>query len=161
VLVSAGLVDTEYFTEEGRLRGQYVAQATAYADAGELDRDSVDPVLMPYLLAWSAFIADSGIEIKTIEQKLFNPIGYCGSSDRTGVMPYVGDVVIDTKLGGQYEWHAIQLAAYAACLGAQFRRVNVILKPDATYTIKVHETPQARDFDVFRAALCLHNWRNK
>lgn len=158
VLKSAGLIDTKWFTEEGRDRGTYVSQATAWWELNQLDNDSLDPELEPYLSAWVQFLHDSEIDVQQIEHPVCHPMGFAGTPDRVVFHPTLGSTVIDIKTGGKSTWHALQLAAYAECLGPRFCRMNVYLSPDC-YSVYIHDTPQQRDFDVFRCALGIHNWK--
>jgi len=167
LLAEAGLIDRTWFSEEGATRGTYVHQACHYYDTGELDEESLDPVLIPYLDGWKKFVADTRVTILRAEERIVNErLGITGTPDRVVEWPGVGYAVIDIKSGSLSDWTAIQLAAYKLLLTDAvkdddwprvLKRFAVNLPGDGTY--KVKEYKDRADEGIFLAALAIHNWR--
>lgn len=157
ILQRTGLIDTEFYTEEGRTRGTYVAMATQYLDEGTLDWNTLHEDLMPYIAAWQRFLKDSKAQVKTIEEQVYSEVyGYAGTIDRTVSMQ--GKLwVIDIKLGQAQPWHALQLAAYAKTKPVGYRRANVYLRPDETY--RLVERKEQHDERVFLSAAAVAAWK--
>lgn len=167
LLAEAGLIDRTWFSEEGATRGRYVHTACHYYDTGELDEESLDPVLIPYLDGWKKFVADTRVTILQAEERIDNErLGLTGRPDRVVDWPGVGYAVIDIKSGSLSDWTAIQLAAYKLLLVESrynrewvknLKRFAVNLPGDGTY--KVKEYKDRADEGIFLAALAIHNWK--
>lgn len=163
VLDGAGFIDKEWFTDEARLRGAYVAQATQFDDEGTLDWEALDDGLRGYVEAWRNFKREAGIvEIGSIERRLCNPeLAYAGTLDRL-VMWRFDSWVLDIKTGAKAPWHSLQTAAYAGCLpgvASGYRRGSAILKEDGTYKFIKHS--DWNDWRVFQAALSIYHWKSE
>jgi hypothetical protein len=158
-LKAAGLIDTRWFDDYSRERGSLVHAATALFDRGELDEDSLDPVLRPYLDGWTRFLGETGFQPDRIEQIVFNPLHrYAGTLDRTGRMGGKG-WLLDIKSGAAQAWTALQTAAYAACLPGTWKRGSVELPGDGTY--RLTEYKDRTDFAVFCGALNVAKWKQQ
>lgn len=159
-------VDAERL-DYARLRGSQVHRATHYYDEGDLDIATVDPVLMPYLLAWQKFRVETTFAPTIRETAVFHPVyGYAGMLDRIGTTPNGETVLLDIKTGDSL-MAGPQTAAYleAWCSGhaddlpARLRprhRWTVQLHDTGRYTITIHT--DRRDFRVFLAALELYTY---
>lgn len=163
VLKGVGIIDpSKYAGGDAALRGTYVAEATAMFDRGGLADDMMDPRLIPYLAAWELFIRENHVEMILIEERVWNRnYMYAGTLDRTMVFQN-HHWLIDIKTGARERWHALQTAAYLRALQQgpyPYKRGAVYLKPDGTYRLDVHDSPD--DWDVFLAALAVHNWKEK
>jgi hypothetical protein len=110
LLKQVGLVDSEWFTDEGRLRGQYVHEAIQL----DLEHDlgSVDPGILGYVDAARAFLRDAGAEVVAVERLLADPmLGIGGRPDLIGRC--FGHVtIVDWKCGTPARWHRYQSATY-------------------------------------------------
>lgn len=165
LLAEAGLIDRTWFSEEGATRGTSVHQACHYYDMGELDEESLDPILAPYVEGWKKFRADTGVTILKCEERIDNErLGVTGKPDRIIEWPSVGFAVVDIKSGSLSDWTAIQLAAYKLLLlqdgwdtAKPLKRFAVNLPGDGTY--KVKEYKDRADEGIFLAALAIHNWK--
>lgn len=166
LLAEAGLIDRTWFDEYGATRGSHVHLACQYLDAGELDEDSLDPVLIPYVEGWKRFKADTGIIVRMAEERITSErLGVTGTPDRVVDWPSVGFAVIDIKSGSLSDWTAIQLAAYKLLIiektglpqAERMKRFAVRLPGDGTY--KVKEYKDRADEGIFLAALAIHNWK--
>ena len=128
-------------------------------DLGDLDEQSLDPNLKPYLDAWRTFRGD--LKFDSIEQPLWHPVyGFAGTPDRF-VVGYPQPTIYDIKTGTTvYPVTAIQLAGYAILADIPTaRRLVVQLKPDGKY--QVHEFKERTDRGVFLSALSVYKWRIK
>ena len=166
VLKEAGLIDETWYTEEGAERGKEVALITEMNDKGELDEAllaKTRPQYVGYLVAWGKFVEDRVIEVLAIEERVFNKTwGYAGTVDRRLVLrgPRRAQAIVDIKSGGRGIWEPLQTAGYLGCydvVGAT-RRLAVHLRRNGKYSCYPHEN-FPRDYDVFRSALCLANWK--
>lgn len=157
VLKSAGLIDLTWYTEDARVVGQHAHLACRFDDENDLDESNLPPVVAGRVAAWRAFKRDTGAEVLAIEQPVANEShGYAGTLDRR--IRWHGALwVIELKPATPERWHALQLAAYAACVTQRHRRAVVHLHEDGKYRVREYDDP--RDLAVFHAALTLHNWR--
>lgn len=88
ILKEEGLIDARWFDDWSRDRGSMVHLATAYDDRGELDEESLDPVIAPYLEAWRKFRKESGFGPEKIEVPMQSTAyRYAGTPDRIGELP--------------------------------------------------------------------------
>jgi hypothetical protein len=161
VLTNAGLIDSQWFSEESRLRGTYVHQAILMHVEGDLAEDSLDPALQPYYQAFRAFIDESGFQIDACEERLFDEaLGVAGTLDIRGRFPrpalrHPGVDIIDIKTGSLPSWVGYQTAGYARMLprelGAVRWRWALHLQGDGTY--RLIQLDKRTDEAVFLAAV--------
>lgn len=145
-------------------------------DDDDLDWQTVDPRVEPYLRAWATFRANTGIIPLTRERRLFHPTyGYAGTLDGIFLAtsgPLEGKrVLIDLKVGDPAHAAAhLQTAAYEAAYLAEHAdesidaRWAVQLCPDRQipYRITAYspnpERPDAwRDLQKFLACLTVYH----
>lgn len=151
--------------------GRAVHKATELDDLNQLDEDSLDDALAPYLAAWRQFSRDYRVIWSAVEQVVYHPqLRYAGTLDRHGLvldkptaMGRHVPAIVDIKSGTQlYPSVGPQLAAYHRALNESSvttKRLAVQLKPDATYVAKWHDDPM--DFSVFCSLLTLRSWCGK
>ena len=141
VLKEAGLIDSSFFTPQAAERGQFVHQACALWDKGELDTCALDPVLVPYLEAWQKFRKDSGVIPHTIEMPLYDyQNGFAGTIDRAWTDKN-HCVVADIKSGALPPWFPLQLAGYSILIGG-FYGMGIELRDNGSYSVKVVKTAE-------------------
>lgn len=88
ILKAEGFINTAYYDDWSRDRGSMIHLATAYDDAGELDEENLDPVILPYLKAWRRFRKESGFVPEQIEPPMMSTAyRYAGTPDRIGDLP--------------------------------------------------------------------------
>lgn len=153
-------------------RGHAVHDACAYDDKDDLDEESVDPTIMPYLEAWRTFKSDANYQPLEIELPVVHGrYEYAGTLDRIGMVN--GKVaVIDIKSGILPVIAGPQLAAYLEAYkwmvgGAMVAtpphlpkaRFVVQLKPTGLYSLVKYESLE--DWGVFRSALEIWRWKEK
>lgn len=163
ILTDAGLIDTQWFTEQATIRGTYIHEATALDDADNLDCDTLDESLAGYVAGWRAFLSETGAEILSIEERLCSPaFTYAGTLDRR-IMFQGCEWVVDLKSGGPLRWHTLQTAAYASLaarpqhMPAGLKRATVHLKANGRYSFTPHADP--KDFGIFGATVALYHWK--
>lgn len=167
-LESVGLIDYSFMTAAQRefalARGTAVHLACQLADEDDLVEAELDESLKPYLAAWRRFKAEMNFRCELIEHRVFNPLyRYAGTLDRSGM---IGQAlcIVDIKTNQAAYWTAYQIAAYAACFNKpmRFRRFSVGLHDDGTYlATEYHIKDYARDWNVFLAALTVHNAKER
>jgi hypothetical protein len=172
ILTGAGVICSDWWTEEARERGRIVHAATHYADLDDLDVTSVEQKHHPYISAWDRFKREARFTPDLIEHRIFHRSwGYCGTLDRTGDFDGGGKALIDLKTssghGKPENWWSLQLAAYVKALESMgidtsgYRRINVTLHKDGTF--KVHEQPTEAYRDAWNTFLCclgVFNFKN-
>ena len=156
--------------EEARLRGTLVHKLTEIADqGGDWYEDAIETQLVDYIHAWETFKHDFKVTILESEQRVYHTKHrYSGTFDRILAVPLTSSpYVVDIKTGEEHSQYAIQLAAYSkAASEMQQSRYNlehravVQLNSDATYKFIEYPAKELnQDFEVFLAALTIHNWR--
>jgi hypothetical protein len=151
----AGLIGSQWYTEEARDIGTEVHLATQYCDDPEydVDLDELDDRVRPYVEAWIRFRDETKFWPNGIEARYcFSVDGnrYAGTLDREGRM-FGAFCVIDIKTGQPESWHQIQTAAYASMGDYELHRVAVYLSSDGKYKLERH-TDNA-DYDAWRSLL--------
>jgi len=157
-LTDLSFVNTDLLERASKF-GTAVHRATELYDNNQLDMDSLDPELLPYLEAWDNFLLDYRPEILSIEQRIASMYGYAGTLDRYVAIKGVR-AVIDIKSGTTVpKYTGLQLAAYAQAIteggGQVSHRYAVHLQP---FKYKVLPYRCKNDFTTFKCALNLHRW---
>jgi hypothetical protein len=151
--------------------GTMVHAATELYDLGTLDEDDLDPVLRPYLDAWIRFRKEVDFQPVTVEKRLYHAtFGYCGTSDRTGIVRGKMAVVDIKKMLTLGPTIGPQLAAYQEAHNREgagiTRRYALGLRRDGTYRLQEYTDPS--DLPCFMSLLTIYkaeqtvaNWRKK
>lgn len=171
ILTKAGLIDATWFTEESRQRGTAVHVATWLDDQGNLDEDSVDAAVRPYLESYRAFKRQSirdgkGITIISGEFEVRDRVlDYVGHPDRALTFPgSPRHWIVDLKTGEPARWHTIQTALYAMTYeggSGTPRRAALYLRSDGQPATLIRHLDEA-DFRVAQAAVTIvHFLENK
>lgn len=143
-------------------RGTAVHRATELDDLDDLDEDSLDPMIVPYLEAWRQFKRDTRPVFHAIEQRVFSKRHwYAGTLDRIATLQGVRgismlDIKTCVKVGKEV---GPQTAAYAEAIEGYriSNRFAVQLRPDGTY--RLIPCKERSDWAVFHSALTLYNWK--
>jgi len=159
----SGAIDRSAVLEAAADRGTKVHDACQMFDENDLDIDSLDPIIDPYVRAWIKFREESGFTPKLIEEIVFDPVRrFCGRLDRTGIMGSTfSRVCLDIKTGEVYADAGIQLAAYLSCLQAETGTKRIAVKLSNNGTYRVHEFKDRQDIQIFHAACTLWHWRKR
>lgn len=147
--------------------GQHVHQACDLHDRGELDWNTLDTHLVPYVSAWAKLLADSGAIVVSSEQLVYHSkLKYAGTLDSRIAFPRsVAPHVLDRKTSAVvHPTVGPQTAAYCAAAQAMGLQVSTVrycahLKPDGTYRLIKLTDPA--DMSMFISALNICNWRMK
>jgi hypothetical protein len=147
--------------------GTAVHRATELDDLGDLDEESLDPAIKPYLEAYRKFKEESGFCPLVAEGKLYHPkYQYAGTFDRICGISNGDLVLVDLKTGiADPKIVGPQLAAYVEAWHAQpnkgyiKRRYALKLNKDATY--RLIKLDNKMDFQIFLNALNIYKWRNQ
>lgn len=159
VISAAGLYgDTSHFTEYSRDRGSYVHKAIELSISDELDTDSLDPVIQPYLDAWLRFVSEAGYVSEVCEKVMASEVfRFAGTVDHIGHLNghYC---LLDVKTGAPAPAHAIQTGAYAILLKHPgVKRFSLYLTDEGKY--KLVENKDRQDEQIFKSALALYFWK--
>lgn len=148
-------------------RGDAVHYGCELHDRDELDWDTLEAELAPYVEAWIKFRRQTGFVPDKIEHRMFHPaMRFAGTLDRTGIL-YDLPTVLDIKaVVKTYPSTGPQLAAYETLLRATepdgpkaYQRYAVQLCKDGTY--RLHHYKDPADFGVFVSALTLWKWAER
>lgn len=167
VLKRVGLVDDGYYNIEARDRGSAVHAAIEFLQEGDLKRESIAPLLIPYVEAWERFRDEMGWEPIERPELLVGSEVLRVATRIDGIGRVKGDpriVVANWKTGsGSPEpWHPLQSSGEALLFAETtgrtttlaLRRAAVYLRPDGTYRWHPHPEQEARrDAEDFRAAV--------
>jgi hypothetical protein len=159
ILKDVGLINTRFYDDYGADRGSKVHLAVHYYDMGELDEDTLDPALVPYLDGWKKFLKDTGWKVERSEDPIWHQsLLYAGTFDKVMRMSDKEKAVVDVKSGAVEPAVRIQLSAYAEALGgSKLRRYAVQLPGNRHYGLFPFE--DKTDRSIWLAALSLYNWR--
>ena len=142
VIKSSGLVDYSHCTEYGRKRGTIIHEVVQLINEGDLDEDSVDPLIRPWISAYRAFLSDCAFRLYRSEMIVHSELyGYAGRFDMYGRVNK-RRAIIDVKtgqIGPDVEW---QLGAYMQaakeCGLRPQTAFSLQLRPDGTYRLREH-----------------------
>lgn len=158
ILKTAGLIDTTWFTDQGRDRGSALHEATHYLDEGDLKWDTVDESIASRLSQYQRFKEQVQPEILSIEEAVTNSsFQYCGRLDRR-VRINGREGVLDIKSPSRSPWQALQVALYALCFDRPMARWTLHLSEERYQLI---EHRDRKDYAVAKAAVLLAAWRQK
>jgi len=88
ILAAEGFINTDWYDEWSRDKGSMVHLACHYDITNELDEDSLDDEIRPYLAAFRKFMADSGLKVERSEVPGVNTTHiYAGTPDIVGCFP--------------------------------------------------------------------------
>ena len=159
--------------ESARIRGTLVHQATERHDKGKLTEGNMADLaaakLDGYLLGWRQFLEEMNVEVLEVEQRVYHTKHrYCGTLDR--VIRLDGRLaIVDIKSGMLYPESEWQTSAYleAANDGRTDEKivdryvVKLSQEPSKGRYYKLEAHRDKADFEAFRGALAIANWRTK
>jgi hypothetical protein len=88
ILSAEGFINTDWYDEWSCNKGTQVHKAVHYDVLGELDEESVDEEIRPYLAAFRKFMKESGFKVERSEVPAINTTyGYAGTPDLIGCFP--------------------------------------------------------------------------
>ena len=157
VIREAGLMgDCDFYTEEGRIRGSYIAQAIKLHEDNDLDMESIDPAIRGHFDQYLQFKEKSGFKVFSCEELVCDEVhGYAGMLDLWGELK--DELIVDVKCGAAQPWHSLQLYAYRRAKKSVAKVANLYLSDDSW---KLVERKDRNNEAVFLAALALVKWKH-
>ncbi|MEN3329096.1 MAG: hypothetical protein V7638_3903 [Acidobacteriota bacterium] len=170
--------------KRARERGLYADEAIMLYVDDNLKEDTLDPVLVPFLVGWKKAVAHYGIKVIAYQLRVFHrTYRYAGTLDiladmtkRPSHIRGNGLIVIDLKCTYQIgDEVALQLSAYENAYNDELAagRAATMLEPRAQHRLALqliddnggdfvpHWFNEPTDFMVFVGCLYRHNWRIK
>ena len=124
LLRRAGVVDTEWFSDECRIRGAAVHRLTADYDLQSFTKADIPELVSPYkpwLVAHVGLCDRLGPTWLMVEEALIHPYWrFGGRPDRVGEFDGVLTIT-EVKSGPPDTWHGIQLALQAILVGQEMK----------------------------------------
>lgn len=168
MLRATGYIDPRWFTDGACERGSYAHQAIAWALAGDLDEDLLDPSLRGYLTAARTFLRASDVEALEVETPRYDAtLGIAGTPDVLGtwVAPtgVRRGVLIDWKTGAPQRWHRFQTSIYrhlaqepdeSGVSWPTLDRVCVYLASDGSFLVEPHKDDRF-DWQIASAVIAI------
>ncbi len=146
--------------------GRLAHLATELYDQNDLDMETVDTALIPYLNGWVKFRQDTGFEPQEIELIAAHSVySFAGRIDRVGI---IGNdkVLLDIKTGVVKKTDCLQTAGYQILydegkkVGDKIKkRMAVYLRGDGTYQVVPHT--DKTDANVFLSCLSIVNFNKR
>lgn len=144
--------------------GKRVHLAIQFHNEGDLDPNSIEPDVAPYLQAWLDFVADTQCEVLASELIVRHKFyGYCGTVDliiRSGSRLFLVDIKTSVSLPISV---GPQTAAYKAALVngsrdalSSMTRHALTLRPNGTY--KLVPLQSTRDWTCFMNAIGVYSF---
>lgn len=153
--------------EAARIRGQHVHAACDLIDRDQLDWQSLDPALLPYMEGYRNWLTDSDVTITASELRVANTInGYAGTLDRLAALKNA-EALIDVKATAVLPVTVgPQTAAYANAYAVESgrkapRRYCLHLSPAHRRGYKFTALTDPSDWSVFLSCLNVWKFRNK
>lgn len=162
-LIDFRFVDRDVL-EAARVFGNHVHDAMALLVREELDWQTLDPALVPYILGGKRFLEESGITVIASEMRVACKRMRCaGTLDLAGVLRN-SECVLDFKATAAIPATVgPQTAAYERLYNSMFggpkrKRYCVQLREN---DYRVVPLTDPADISIFQSALNLHHWKQK
>ena len=145
--------------DRARRFGSHVHLATDLFDKGELDLDSLDANLLPYLNAYKTFLSETGFVVTHSEQRVYNArYKYAGTLDKRGTWKNT-TWVLDLKSGAVPRSVGPQVAAYQmACEEKPRKRLCLQLMRNR---YKLHRCEDPADWPIFLSCRNIHQFNDR
>lgn len=163
ILEDVGFINSDFYTEEARVRGQRVHLLCQFFDEGDYSVGEARQFnLDGYVESWRKLKERMAFKILEIEKPGYHPIlKYAGTPDRVAILGNRG-CVLDFKTGDEEFWHPYQSAAYDAMLppvaSGLRKRMGIHLHSDGSMaTPEPHD--DLYDFAHFASMLDVFNQR--
>lgn len=140
------------------LRGTHIHIACELWDKNDLNEETLDPIIKPYLEQYKLALKNEGIEILQNELRRYSEkYLFAGTIDKVAKLKKVKNILIDIKSGVFEKWHFIQLGAYGELIRPEFKideYYDLYLKPDSYNFVK---QDGKKGFSYFLAIMASHN----
>lgn len=133
----AGHINDTHYDAYGAHRGSMVHLACQLHNEGDLNEDTIDPVIMPYYQAYVRFLFDTGFKVLRGEFIAYNEaLGIVCKPDIEGYWPGTKTkCLIDLKSGKLMPWTGLQLAFQRLAIGEPRLRYGLELKKNGKYKL--------------------------
>lgn len=152
-----------------RQRGVAVHRMVELDANGDLDEVALPEWMRPVLAYWREFVAMTDFKILASERRVYHQFGFAGTLDlRATMRGRPGQGIVDIKrsfMGGRVI--GLQTAAYAAADDWGIKKKADCIQWRAALRLREDSPPRLQhyedknDFNVFLAALTMHNWKRK
>lgn len=173
VLKGVGLIDTRFYSDDGRDRGILVHDLIEREEAGvEHDLGSMPTEISARIKAYRLFKADMGYQAEIVETPICHArLGVATKPDSMGKMAGGKRILFDIKTGGKAKWHELQTACQEICIVDSVRAKDIQVEPqlkfpvpryglylmeNGRYRLSQHMGPG--DHAAFIGALALYKW---
>lgn len=130
ILKDEGFIDTSFYDEWSRDKGSMIHLACHYEVTGELDEETLDDEIRPYLSAFRKFMKETGFQVERSEVPGVNTTYlYAGTPDLIGTFPKPMTT----------------------------RRFVLELTKEGKYKLIPHT--DRNDFNFWLAAVAVHHWK--
>lgn len=169
VLKGLGLIETDFFTAQTRIRGRAAHIGAQLIEQGGVDwasvkatEDALGAPVAPYIRGWERFLRETGWKSVKIEQPNYHPLyEYAGTPDRIGFWPDGQEGLLDIKTGAPQDWWSLQLDGYdqmeprLSPKGAR-RQTDVQLTDDGDF--KIHHIHDMNACNLFLSMNATYQW---
>jgi len=146
--------------------GKAAHLACQFLDEGDdVDPESLDPVVAPYVDAWRRFMAENKPEWSVIEEQMHDEtLGYAGTPDRYGLL-HGAKWIIDIKTVVTISpATALQTVAYRKLVAQRTKEREPLIKRGAVQLgtdgrYKLHEFKDPADWAIFQSLLNVKAWQ--
>jgi hypothetical protein len=158
ILKAGGWIDTTYYTEEGRRRGELVHKATALLDACLLDFSSFSEEIISYVLNYEKAREELKLDIRHSEHIVHKGRLWAGIEDREA--RWQGQLaVVELKTGEPTLADKLQVAAYGLTHEKPPRLLLLYLKPNGYKFIELPPTEREEFSLAWDRIVSLYHWR--
>ena len=174
--IAEGLCDAETYGIPSQIPDEYIRAAQVFGtavhkasdllDKNNLNRDALDPMILPYLNGYRQFKQDYGFEVDASEERVYNEAyNYGGTLDKIGSALKKGrriKTIVDLKCTFKIQPTCeVQANAYDRAAGGGNWKIILHLRPDFPKGYKIVEAAD-KEWPAFLNALSIFNWkRNK
>ncbi len=156
LLKAEGVINTEWYTEEGRDNGTRRHLIFHLDDIDDLVEESVDPVDLPYLETYRRFKRENQFVLIDSETPVFNatymiactPDKYCELNGKKAL--------VEIKTGNLEPWTALQTAFQSLCIPEPVERYG--LKIDER-NYRLFPYRDRTDRNIILSCLVWHRWK--
>jgi hypothetical protein len=140
--------------------GNALHKAVELSCKGTLDKESLDPALMPHLNQWDSFCSDYCYVSKEQEYRAVNTalrVGFC--IDQLGYIKG-GSVLVDLKTGHPKAADVVQASAYGYLYPIE--RVLILYLNEDSYKInEIKRLDRKKGEQIFLSCLALYNFKKQ
>jgi len=160
ILKAGGWINTTFFTEASRRRGEIVHQATALLDQQRLDWLSIPEECRGYVLNYEKARDQLKLGIRKIECIVHKGKLWIGTEDREATWGRQFTVV-ELKTGAPTLADKLQLAGYGATHAKPPQLLLLYLRPDGYKAVVLKPEEREEVSLAWHQIVSLYHWRRK